>query len=199
MKYWSDAPGVTIETYNILPNVPGYVPADWNGGITDISDARYITASNVRAGKGDPCRLIGYTADEIRNMSNSTLVNVLANAKYRMPSKESNAALVGTAIDSTWASLDKTDHWIANDANTTNPAVAAFPLDITPRTEGSYNLVAANDSTGAVVSQGERGSYWASNAITAMHGYSLNFTSTTVGPLSNFTAASALTVRCLPQ
>ncbi len=198
--YWGNAPGATNDTKNILPNVPGFVPADYNGGITDISTDIYNTTSNVRAGKGDPCRLIGYTADEIKNMSNTTLSTVLANAKYRMPTREDNYALVGSETQVNW-SPDYTNHWIANDLNETNPAVAAFPLNITPGAEGSYNLVAAgyrNGNTGAETNQGAYGFYRTSTATSALYGYYLNFNSTSVYPTGNYTAAYGMTVRCLP-
>ncbi len=177
-----------------------YAEADWNANIKDTSSDAYNTYSNIRQGKGDPCRLIGYTADEIKNMSNATLQTVLNNAKYRMPTLEDNNALVGLEKQVYW-SPDYTDHHVVKSGNATDPDYAIFPLDIAPGAEGSYNLVAAgrrNDSTGAVTSQGAGGRYWASNAYTSTRGYYLHIAELYVFPANYGVAAFGYAVRCVP-
>jgi hypothetical protein len=84
--------GVTPMTW---PSVPFYAPSDYPA-IMNVSDTEtYNTATNVRQGKGDPCALIGYTAQEIADMSDAELQTILDNAAWRLPTMMENVSVVG--------------------------------------------------------------------------------------------------------
>ena len=69
-------PSLITEFGNTTPYLPG-VPAYSNENLTihnfmNISLDIYHNLDSIKIGKGDPCRLIGMTADEIRNFSTNT-------------------------------------------------------------------------------------------------------------------------------
>ncbi len=80
---------------NTLPRIPGFVPADWEAGIRDVSSPEYATQANVRAGRGDPCKLVGYTGSTLRSMSNANLQKAIDNAQWRLPTVFENVAFMG--------------------------------------------------------------------------------------------------------
>ncbi len=134
--------GTARETANTLPGIPGFITADVPKTVTIGSG--YITVANVRAGKGDPCMLVGYTAKQIQNMTDSELQSVLVNAKLRLPTRAENETFVGSISD--WAS-----RWTAGgDCRSANPATATFGTYKLPVT-GCINLNGSSSSSDAVL------------------------------------------------
>ncbi len=80
-----------ISTY---ASIPVYT-SDLFETIKDISDPNYTNVDNIKAGKGDPCMLVGYTAAELREMSDDELQAVLDNARLRLPTVYENVQFVG--------------------------------------------------------------------------------------------------------
>lgn len=83
-------------TYASWSDIPAYAPADFEAGRTNIStryaygiDDYYHSGANVKAGKGDPCRLVGLTGAAIRNMSAEEIDRY--NSGWRTPTIEENA------------------------------------------------------------------------------------------------------------
>lgn len=64
---------------------------------TWVSDTN-LTSVNILAGKGDPCRLVGYTAKEVRDAASKGIV--LDNKKWKMADMTENSVF-GTRV-STW-------------------------------------------------------------------------------------------------
>ena len=58
---------ITVYGTDVLPGVPSYTGSDTN--IHNISSNDYHNLANVQQGKGDPCRLIGMTINEIHSFS----------------------------------------------------------------------------------------------------------------------------------
>jgi len=91
-----------------LPGVPAFSLDNYDAGINNVSSDVYHNLDSVKAGKGDPCRLIGMTANEIRNFATSTELyareDVLAETigqdgqpigGWRMPSPTENIRFMG--------------------------------------------------------------------------------------------------------
>ena len=87
-------------SYNALPYVPGFLTTHWNSGIKNISDPAYHNFTNVTVhGRGDPCKLAGYTGAQIRAMDATQFAAI--NSGWRMPTAEENAQFVG-GTNSNW-------------------------------------------------------------------------------------------------
>lgn len=98
---------------NTPPAVPGITKNDVNMAVSNVSQNNYHNLVNVHLGKGDPCRLIGMTADEIRAFGNDAALYAreaaLKNSGvggWRLPTNiEANAFAGITGIHTT------SDHW----------------------------------------------------------------------------------------
>jgi hypothetical protein len=92
MVRYNPTAGVTPTTWE---SVPFYAPSDYPA-IMNVSDPEtYNTVANVRAGKGDPCALVGYSAAEIAAMTDPELQAVLDAATWRLPTMMENVSVVG--------------------------------------------------------------------------------------------------------
>ncbi len=69
---------------NALPRVPGFVKKDYDDGVRSVSSADYHTFSNIKAGKGDPCQLIGLTAAQIAGAMNAAQLIDLLEREHRL-------------------------------------------------------------------------------------------------------------------
>jgi hypothetical protein len=165
--------------------VAGYqsIPA-WNGtDLTDgyISSTSYHTSANVKAGRGDPCKLVGLTVAQIQ-------AGGYDNKAYRLPTKAENVAFASspTYVDGAgWASG-------------TTPTAGIHTGDI-----GTSFLPVAGqwNYQGYTYWVGLNGSYWSSRANDSTNGNRLSFSdgavSTSEG--SHFSPHYSLAVRCVPQ
>jgi len=64
-----------------------------NPPVYNVSDPIYHNGTNVQAGLGDPCKLVGYTAAQIAAMTPAQ-INALPNT-WRLPTKIENISFVG--------------------------------------------------------------------------------------------------------
>ncbi len=185
----------------------------------------YHTLANVKAGRGDICRLVGMTAAEIALMQDDddlyTREAQLADqgmGGWRLPTTWENYRFVGYDVADSYTpntgenrfnSSDK--YWVTN---TTTPASSPqtnagvrrdggyFPTGTsTMWTANSYFLPAAGNrsTSGSVANQGTGGGYWSSTAYSGTNGYCLGFNSGNVGPSNNSHYANGFGVRCVRQ
>ncbi|MCL2561378.1 MAG: hypothetical protein FWE10_03530 [Rikenellaceae bacterium] len=80
-------------------SIPSFTTTDWNNGVRNISTRSgspnaYHTTANVLAGKGDPCRLVGYTGAQIRTLAQG---GSLPSGRWRMATARENVLFVGGA------------------------------------------------------------------------------------------------------
>jgi hypothetical protein len=133
---------------NTLPNVPGYTPRDYEAGKRNVSDPAYHNAPNILLrGKGDPCKLVGYTDDQIRAMSEDEIEEISRNAQWRLPTLSENEDFAGEhpakGSGVSWYSFVQTSPEIEGDGvdepaiyaeerglNADDPALFWFPIII---------------------------------------------------------------------
>jgi hypothetical protein len=158
-------------TWTTIPN--------WNGTDTTdgyISSSSYHTLTNVQAGRGDPCKLVGLTVEQIQ-------AGIYDNGLYGMPTNADNQA--GYAISGTQPSSNTTNTsygvMIDSDASTFLPA------------SGRRNF-----ADGATYSVGIYGFYLSSRACDSTGGYRMDW-NTSVSSSTTNSARSGLAVRCVPQ
>lgn len=150
------------------------------------------TLVNVKAGKGDPCRLVSYTAQQVKDAA-----DVPDNGIWRLPTNAENQEFSGQTDY-----IDTSVHWWAASGSPFNGVAGGeFPS----RDSGGVNkfLPAAGSrlySKGSV-NHGSYGSYWSSTPFSVAKGlgYYMNFHSTTIYPNSLTNQATGLPVRCVRQ
>jgi hypothetical protein len=157
-------------------NSTGYtnIPA-WNGTSTTdgyISDPAYHKLDNVKAGRGDPCKLAGLTITDIAN-------GHFDNKKYRLPTDQENK-----------------DQFSSGTTFSGARHIPGYGLN----KSGVGFLPAAGDRSadGSTYRVYYGGSYWSSGPGSTTGGYRLYFDSS-VGASSNGSAQYGLAVRCVPQ
>lgn len=176
----------TTATYGTWDAVP-YTDTE-----TDINTA-YHTLANVKAGKGDPCRLVGYTVQQIKDAT-----AVPDNGIWRLPTNAENQAFSGQT-----GYIDTTVHWW-DPAGGTNPspfsgvAGGEFP---SRNSGGAGKFLPASgyrlNSDGSIRNQGTNGHYWSSSPSTASLGYYLYFYGSNVGPGHPNYSSYGFAVRCV--
>jgi hypothetical protein len=154
----------------------------WNGtDLTDgfISSNGYHTVANVKAGRGDPCKLVGLTVEQIK-------AGTVDNTDWRLPTDAENAAYSSpTYVDGAG--------WISGTTPTTG---------IYKGTIGTTFLPAAGDrmnTDGSTIDVGFHGHYWSSRAYNGSGGYQLFFRSNTVNTSNVAPGQLGHSVRCVPQ
>ena len=209
-----------------LPGIPAFSMENWVAGINNISSDTYHNINNVRAGRGDPCRLIGMTLSEISGFISSvplydreqTLAVEIGPdgfpiGGWRMPTYTENERFAG--INSTSYS----NHWwnasSAPQSPFGTPRVAGGEFPTRNSNGGAPDLskflpaVSYRDNaTGMYNASALVGAYWSSipvlysyNATDYATGYSMIFTATSVLSAMNTMTPplQAMPVRCVRQ
>jgi hypothetical protein len=93
-------------TYSTYANIPAYSDDDRTKSLT-VFDPAYHNATNIRAGKGDPCRLAGFDMTYFNSLSNNNKTAYLNSydSGWRLPTRPENRAFVGLAAgdpDNIW-------------------------------------------------------------------------------------------------
>lgn len=165
-----------------LPGIPCYNDNDMSQ-MMSVSASNYHNATNIRKGKGDPCILVGLTANQIKLMSDSELNNYVSG--YRMPTNSEQLSFSGLPGNDNNYPL----HWWAeDDANSPEKGRAGGEF---PRRNGflGYFLPA----TGYITPEGKRylnglnGYYWTNYVAETNPGWGespfcLEFNNTHVNP-----------------
>ena len=159
--------------------------ASWNPGDVNIDD-KYHNAANLAAGKGDPCRLVGFTKSEVQAALNEFPPRALDNGEWRLPTLQENGYFITESARSGFSVVNGFNgQYFPNTASLTKWLPAAG------------RILSSGTSTG----QGVEGNYITSNFSTNPSGYyMLNLLSTQTVHLymSNYRAAAAA-ARCVPQ
>ncbi|MGL5980472.1 MAG: hypothetical protein ACRCZY_06280 [Phocaeicola sp.] len=142
------------------------------------------TAANLKAGMGDPCKLVGFTQKNIEDEINSG--RVPDNRKWRTPTTAENTTFGATYSNWTTAS-GINGCYLGPGATTTGTGGEFFPAS------GRRNR---ND--GALNEQGTNGYSWSCTPYEADNGYILVVGSSYVLPEFYF-QAYGFPVRCVPQ
>ncbi len=164
-------------------DIPCYAAADWDANLKNISDNSYHNIANVKAGKGDPARLVGMTAAQIQACTTDAQLYALeASLKtagkggWRTATMEENCVFVsGTTSTSIFPGTDRayypnpstTDNG-ASFKNAPNLGRAYFPAcaNGTFVDNGYSPMYAAGfrGTTGISAAVGVGGYYWSSTA-----------------------------------
>jgi hypothetical protein len=170
---------------NDWDTVPVYASTDYP---KNVSDNTYHTAANVKAGKGDPCKLVGLTIAQIK-------AGAIDNGKYRLPTNADNQDFIGTTDRKPAGSAYFI--YTPNGENAANPAVATFPLGTAQG--ASLPCAGARNIYGEVYSQGSYGHYWSSTASSGTAAYDIFLYGSNASPSNSGTLLNAFPVRCVPQ
>jgi hypothetical protein len=195
----------------------------WKGSIDSspkTSDNMYHNLSNVLAGKGDPCRLVGMTPNQIKSfMTNDQLY--AAEKGWRAASAEENARYVKgpNMIWQTWTNGNPDYYYSQLGAGGTTPATYMAINGGTPADPHIFWLPAINTSTpnyddgeafpapggrimngpnpGVPWQVGKAGYYYSNTPFNATYVYALGGDQMGFSPVRQDEANAYFTVRCV--
>ncbi len=184
-----------------------------------ISTAAYASGANAKNGYGDPCKLVGYTADQIKGMTAMQLDGVIAASQWRLATSKENILFAGThnhASAAGWApgganfSLNQSatpngttslNYWdAAGDTSAKGIDGGYFPGSTTStlNTAGAFLPAAGNRTTSGITSTvGTTGYFWSSSVSSSSYGHYLYLTGSSVYPATNGNYALGFAVRCV--
>jgi hypothetical protein len=88
------------ETFPTWTNIPRFNTDDYAAGVRNVSVAEYHNGANVLAGRGDPCRLVGFKGADFEGKTPAEVDAMLANeAGWRLPTGRENAMFVDPSQD----------------------------------------------------------------------------------------------------
>ena len=198
----------TFSTY--LPGVPCYSMEDWSRGVRNITFDTYHNLDSIRRGKGDPCRLIGMTADEIRGFANNEALyareaqlETQGIGGWRTPTNLENQRFSGYI-----ASTNTAAHWWDSSTGTNpspfgTPPVRGGEFPIRNSKSGIPDDAKFLPAPGWLYSQSgllmpsAQGYYWSSELADMYSFYGLSFNSTSVNPVDIENQTRGYTVRCV--
>lgn len=151
--------------------------ADWSSVPYTKENEIIHNQSNVLKGKGDPCRLVGLTKDQIHS-------GKIDNSKWRLPTREEYEWFVKKYVDPDGD--NKHNCWVEKPA----PGLLAADGTFFPASGDRIG------SRGGFYNVGTSGYYW-SAATTGTSGYSLHFGTVNVNPAFNFSREIGFPVRCI--
>lgn len=187
---------------NVPPAVPGLLPSDFDSGQANLSQNYYHNLANVRIGKGDPCRLIGMTAAEIKTFANDDALYAreaaLKNSGvggWRLPTNiEADAFSGGSGLVTTVA------HWWSADTSIYgNPKVVGgeFPARNTSGISKFLPALGILDAfSGKLGEYNMSGRYWQGD-IKNGNGYHLVFTPSSIFSSATSVYTHGMSVRCV--
>jgi len=161
---WSPtSPSTTYSTYTSIPYTT--LPTAINNG--------YHNTTNVKAGKGDPCRLIGLNWMTIQNApdASSLTIDDIDNKVWRMPTIAEIALFSGVPSGGVWISGFGPPTgwwWTMNEPGNISYGVpgAEFPGKTLGSISSFMPAVGVRDENGLMGGQGDKGETWASDNIT---------------------------------
>lgn len=189
-------------TYNFSTvSISGTGSTGWNTVpyLLALDVATNHTVANVKAGKGDPCRLVGKDLTKIKTTAvNLLTVDDIDNKKWRLPNNEDNKAFSGYNND-----VATTSHWwSAGAVGSVSGGVPGGEFPVIGGGNSSKFLPAAGGRTleGTTIQAGLSGYYWSSDMYNTQSGYNLRFSDIHIYPISYLGRyVAAYPVRCVPQ
>jgi hypothetical protein len=195
-------------TNAVVNGVPGY-SFNADGPLTSSSDDSYHNLANVQKGKGDPCRLIGMTANEISSFTTDAQLYAreaelaaTGEGGWRMPTNDENKAITQQPLNSV-SGNPNTPFWTA--MTYLGTTYGDVPGVIFPNAENGLTrtFLPANgyiNTTPNINNQGFSGNYWLSNPVNpnaSSNIYYMTFTASTFYTHSATGASEAMGVRCV--
>jgi hypothetical protein len=157
-------------------------------------ESGYHTVANVKAGKGDPCRLVGLDLAKIKQTAADKLTKAdIDNGRWRLPTVDEQKSFSGRDTNGSF-----TDHF------TTLNGVKGGMFPNTTVGDGTTFLPLAGDRTleqnsGGISSVGIFAGYWSSTPRNETKGSNMSVYSDYVHPESNNPYAYGFSVRCVRQ
>ncbi len=132
--------------------IPQYVNADFVAGKLNVSDPEYHNLDNVKAGKGDPCKLAGLSIDDIKK-------GKIDNKQWRLPTVYENIYFVNgtdTKLPNTngtpVANYNPNTYWTTWRTETAaDPGVANYNWRFNPGWVGDTNTISPGHNNNAAL------------------------------------------------
>jgi hypothetical protein len=182
--------------------VPVYGATDFALATNTVTPPLYHNIANVKAGKGDPCRLVGLDLAKIKATAAGDLANAdIDNGTWRLPTNDENKLFSGyeATTPNTTANYYTTHDGSAIGSpagviggmfpNTTTGSLATF-LPFT----GNRNM-----NAGTLNSQLTDGYYWTSIPGSTTDGGIIYFNANNVNPARDIQYSYGFSVRCVRQ
>jgi uncharacterized protein (TIGR02145 family) len=186
---WDPTGAITGYVEDGWTAVPEYESPDYPRTITP--EFGYHTAKNVKAGKGDPCRLVGIDLAKIKTTDANALTTTdIDNGKWRLPTPDENKLFTGRDKMGLY-----TQHWTAQ--NGVNGGM--FPNKTSGDATTFLPAVGYRMNDGEIKDQGTTGNYWTSSPRNSTNGLCLSFYSDIIRPTYDNNFYYALSVRCVRQ
>jgi hypothetical protein len=178
--------------YNSIPNFTGTSTS------TSVSDPAYHNGTNILAGRGDICKLVGLTSAQAKAMADAGTLDAFESG-WRLPTIQENRVFIGTTPDDPSTSFGTSTGyytWTPNGGTAASPGTGTFPKN---KYQPGVTLPAAGSrlTDGSVSNPGTNGYYWSSIALNSNSGYSLNLSSSLVGPSYSSSYAFGMANRCI--
>jgi hypothetical protein len=177
----------------------------WNTSVADsplVYDAAYHNGTNIKAGRGDICKLVGLTSAEVQATSAQQLSSYKSG--WRLPTLQENRVFVGTSADKNSGFSATSGYYTRTEGSTTdptNPAIGTFPKNKYYTAGGNDAILPATGSrkydTGALQYNGLIGDFWSATPASTNSGYDFMFNANMVNGDSSYNSRSANAVRCI--
>jgi hypothetical protein len=180
--------------------VPVYNGTDFDLSPNTITPSLYHNKENVKAGKGDPCRLVGLDLAKIKDTAVEELTDAdIDNGVWRLPTPIENQSFSGYQTN-----ISTTGHRTTHDGTAIGSATGVVGAMFPNATTGSLATFlpavgGRHGSTGTLSGQGTDGAFWSSIPANAATGGSLYFGTNNVNPVSITDYSAGFTVRCVRQ
>ena len=179
--------GVAYTTFASVPFTP-------TTGVIFIAPPTYHNPATVKAGLGDPCRLVGLNLHYIKNTATGNLTQRdVDNGHWRLPTHAENVAFTGTPSDYWW------DHAYGYYPS---PFYAVAGSEFPSRGNGgAYRFMPANGAMldGTISMQGTYSYYWSneSSPVYSDSGRALVFNSSGIYMNNYYTSLGGFGIRCV--
>ncbi len=188
----------------------------------NVSDNAYHNLANVKAGKGDPCRLVGMTKAQIAAMTTDAQLYALEESLkstvggWRLPDAEDSHAFAGDPNYATWSDHASTNLGYKTNRYWANPGKV---VDSDTRLVGAYSPFVgdASDVTAPTVGKdvdflpaagcrnvgggmqhlNEYGLYWLSTPHSGSNAYFLEVYTNSLYPSRAYSSSRSFAVRCV--
>ncbi|MGL5937287.1 MAG: InlB B-repeat-containing protein [Phocaeicola sp.] len=182
---WDNKDGITAA--NIQFNPSNLDIPSWNSSWTVGDTFPEHVVGNLKAGKGDPCRLVGFSQKYIKEELESG--RTPDNGKWFMPTNDQNKDFSKVGNRSNWTVLEGINGYY-------------FGSGATPTgTDGEFMPAAGTRKghTGEFAYLGTYGYYESNSLKTSIAAYCLHFTKDGVPLDSGISQSYGTSVRCVPQ
>ncbi len=176
------------------------IASGYDDSSQNISDPSYNTGSNLRQGKGDPCRLAGFDISILTYTAADEAVLEAYDSGWRMPTAEENRLFIGNKpTEITSRNNNTSGYYISSGSwNSDDPGIGTFLKN--PQTPGiTLPGMGRRINTYTISTIGSVGYYWSSTLNSSSSSYVLYFNSSSVIPssTSNNHHTNGLSVRCI--